>query len=219
MDGGRFLQVLRRVWPLALVLLLITLAGTAYEAKKPGPYQAASEVVLLPSSQISKPFGGNPYLSFQPALGVTADLIIREVMDPRTVQALAAQGDTGSYQVVPDPLTAGPVIDITVIDRSKTVVDSTLLAVTNEVSVKLGQLQAGMKPADKIASLTISYDTTASLDLSKKIRPLVEVIVAGLVLSLAITLAVDAAWTRRRPRRRKPEKSPAEDTSDLSLRV
>jgi len=209
MDMKRLLQALRRRWPVAVCLLLVTLLAAAYYAKRPGPYQTASQVVLLPSTQVSLPNGGNPYLSFQPALDVTADLLIREVMDPRTAQSLASQGFTGSYTAVADPLTSGPVIDISVIASSKSIAESTLQAVTDEVAAKLNELQVGMKPRDKITSLTISFDPTAALYLSKKIRPLVEVIGLGLVLSMAITLAVDTALAGRRvrPRARAPRTS------------
>jgi hypothetical protein len=207
MDINQARQALRRRWVLAGFLLLLTLAGTAALAARPGPYQATSQVVFLPSQQYSRPYGGNPYLSFGQALTLTADLIRREVMDPRTALSLSAQGVTGSYLVVDDLATPGPVLDITAVANSKSATEQTLQAVTREVGIKLGELQAGVKPYARISILTISYGLKPSLYISKKARPLVVVLGLGLVLSIAIPLALDAALPRRRASR-QPQRRP-----------
>jgi len=198
MDMKQSLQAMRRRWYLVGLLLLLTFAGIAYLGHKPGPYQAVSQVVFLASKDASKTSGYNAYLSFGQSLSVTADLVRRDVMDPRTAMQLASQGFTGAYQVADDPATSGPVLDITVIASSKAETEQTLQAVTNEIGVKLNELQANVNQYNKITGLTISFDPTPSLYTSKKVRPLVVVLGLGLVLSIAIPLAVDAAILRRR---------------------
>lgn len=192
------LRTLRKRWALTLLLLLLTLLATAALAKRPGPYQSESQVVLLPSKASAKTFGGNPYLSFAGSISLTADLIRREVMDPRTVLALATQGYTSGYSVVDDPDTSGPVLDVVVDGNSSYSVEHTLNGVTAEVSTKLAALQTGIKPADRITSLVVSDDPQPSLKLSKKARPLAIVVGLGLVLTIAIPQLFDAALTRRR---------------------
>jgi hypothetical protein len=198
MDVTGPLRTLRRRWILTLLLLLLTLAATVDMAKKPGPYQSESQVVLLPSKASSKTFGGNPYLSFGGSISLTADLIRREVMDPRTALALASQGYTSGYSVVDDPETAGPVLDVVVTGNEKYAVEHTLTGVTAEVGTKLAALQAGIKPDDRITSLVVSADPQPALKLSKKARPLALVLGLGLLLTIAIPQLVDAALTRRR---------------------
>jgi hypothetical protein len=122
-------------------------------------------------------------------------------MDPRTALKLAGQGVTGSYEVLDDPATSGPVLDITVVANNKSAVEQTLRAVTSEVTTKLNELQGNMKPQDKITSLVISFDPEPNLYTSKKVRPMVVVFGLGLVLSVAIVLAVDTAIIRRQARR------------------
>jgi capsular polysaccharide biosynthesis protein len=93
MDVSGALHTLRKHWILTSVLVLLTLiAAMGAWAKISGPYQSASQVVFLASQQTSKPNGNNPYLSFDDMLSTTADIVRREVLDPRIVAALAARG-------------------------------------------------------------------------------------------------------------------------------
>ena len=206
------LGTLRRHWILAFLLLALTLAGTVELGSRPGPYQSESQVVLLPSVKISKPNGDNPYLSFIDSITLTADLVRREVTDPRTALALAAQGFPDSYQIVDDPETAGPVLDVTVTGSNKTEVERTLYAVTAEISTKLADMQSGVKQSNRITSLVVSLDPRASLLISKKARTVVVVLGLGLVLTIAIPQIVDAALSRRRRLRRRSTTFAERDT-------
>jgi hypothetical protein len=201
MDVTGPLRTLRRRWILTLLLLLLTLAATVAFAKKPGPYQSESQVVLLPSKVSAKVFGGNPYLSFGGSISLTADLVRREMTNPQTVAALAARGFTGSYSVVDDPETAGPVLDVVATGNNKYLVEHTLQGATAEVSTQLLALQTSVKPADQITSLVVSYDPQPSLKISKKARPIAVVLVIGLLFTIAIPQLVDAALGARRAAR------------------
>jgi hypothetical protein len=205
MDVMGWLYALRRRWIMTLLLLLVTLAGAAALGSRPGPYQSESQVVLLPSKQISKPNGGNPYLSFDNSISLTSDLVRREMMDPRTALSLAAQGFQSSYQVVDDPATAGPVLDVTVTGTSKAAVERTLYGVTAEISTKLADMQAGTNGANRVTSLVVSADPQATLLISKKARTVVVVLGLGLVFTIAIPQLVDASIARRRLGRRATE--------------
>ena len=144
MDVSGSLHTLRRHWVLTTLLVLLTLLmAEAAWVKIPGPYQSQSQVALLASQQASQPNGNNPYLTFDGSLITTADIVRREVLDPRIVTALAARGFTDSYEVQNDPLGIGPVLDIIVTGGSKASVEATQSAVTAEVQTELQQLQEG----------------------------------------------------------------------------
>jgi hypothetical protein len=212
MDVMGSLRALRRRWILTLALLLLTLAGAGALAHRPGPYTSESQVVLLPSEQNSAINGRNPYLSFGGSISLTADLVRREVTDPRTVQALAAQGYSAPYQVTDDTNTAGPVLDVTVTGSSKALVERTLYGVTAEIGRRLDIMQAGVKHASKITALTVSVDLTPTLKLSQKARTVVVILGLGLILTIAIPQIVDASIMRRAARKAaKDDQDPGPD--------
>src|SRR5664279_4317848 len=157
MDASGSLHTLRKHWVLTSVLILLTLvAAVGMWAAKPGPYQSESQVVFLASQESSKVNGNNPYMSFNTTLTTTADLVRREVLDPKTVVALAARGYSESYNVVDDPLATGPVLDITAVGGNQAAVEATQHAVTAEVRSQLQQLQGSIAPEDQISSLVVS---------------------------------------------------------------
>jgi hypothetical protein len=198
MDIGGTLRILRRRWYITGPLLLLTVATSAALAARPGPYQAESQVVLLPSAQSSKPAGGNPYLSFNDSETLTADLLRRQLTAPPLVQSLGNDGYGESYQVVDDPLTAGPVLDITVTGGSKASVEHTLAGVTNEAGTQLRLMQGRVAPIDQMTVKTVSYAPDPSLLVTRKARTPVVALAIGLLLSVAVPLTVDAAIAERR---------------------
>lgn len=202
MDLVASMRTLRRRWILTTTLLLLTLVGAALAwVKIPGPYQAESMVVLIPSHQTSIVNGNNPYLSFGGSENVAGDIVLRQMMAPQTVVSLAARGYASSYEVVDDPSTSGPILDITVTGSNQSQVEATLQGVTAATQAKLLALQANLKPTDQITSMVASQDPSAHLLVSKKARTLVMVVGLGLILTYAIPQIVDAEISRRRGRR------------------
>jgi hypothetical protein len=210
MDLAASMRALRRQWILTCFLLLLTFAaGVAAWVKLPGPYQAESMVALVPSHQESLANGNNPYLSYNGSEAIAGDIVTRQVMAPNIVQALAGQGYTGSYTIVDDPNTVGPILDITVTGKNPSVVENTLRGVTNKVQAQLSALQQSLAPANQVGSLVASFNPTAKLLVSKKARVVVLAVAAGLVLMFAIPQIVDAEVSRRRGRR-FPEQMPSD---------
>ena len=202
MDLVASMRTLRRRWILTTALLLLTLVGTAMIwVKKPGPYQAESMVALIPSHQSSIVNGNNPYLSFGGSENIAGDIVLRQMMAPQTVAALADRGYGDSFEIVDDPATSGPILDITVTGSNQSQVESTLQGVTAATQAKLIALQADLKPTDRITSMVASEDPSAHLLVSKKARLVVLVLGLGLILTYAIPQIVDAEITRRRGRR------------------
>jgi hypothetical protein len=210
MDLAASLRAMRRQWILTFLLLLLTFAaGVAAWVKLPGPYQAKSMVALVPSHQESLANGNNPYLSYNGSEAVAGDIVTRQVMAPNTVVALAGQGYTGSFTIVDDPNTVGPILDITVTGKSPSVVENTLRGVTDKVQAQLSALQQSQAPTDRVTSIVASFDPTAKLLVSKKARVVVLAVAAGLVLMFAIPQVVDAEVGRRRGRRSPQQMPPA----------
>src|ERR1035438_10405226 len=84
---------LRNPLILTTLLAVLALAITAVAALElPAHYQAESDVALLPSVSSSKPYGSNPYMSFNSSLPMAAQIISYQLMDPANVQELKAEG-------------------------------------------------------------------------------------------------------------------------------
>lgn len=204
MNLSESLRTLRRRWVLTLLLLVLVGGITVAAAVKlPKSYQSTATVALLTSKTDSKLyFNDNPYLAFDDSLNVAADVLGRRMMDPAVVSALTAQGYTGSYQVVDAPTSPGPVLIITVTDKNPAKAQSTLGAVTNEIASQLTILQSDVAPSNRISDTVLSSSLTATLAISKMIRPLAAVVVLGLVLLFGIPLIVEGASVRRRANRK-----------------
>jgi len=184
-------------WPrvtLTAALLLLTMIGAAAALfVLPPAYQSGSSVVLLASQVASKPYGGNPYLSFSPSLTLTSDVVSSEMMAPSMIGHLAALGYADSYSVQPAPYTTdttGSVLMITVTGRAKPGVELTLRGVTDEINALLTSLQSGIRPAGRIRAVTISV-SPAARSLGSEARLLTVLMGAGLVVSFGIPWAIE----------------------------
>lgn len=106
MDLMEAVFVLARRWTITVPLLVLTIAAvTVGYLLLPWTYESSGTVVFLTSKQIAeKNTGGNPYLSFDGSLSITAELVGRAVDDELTAQDLAQHGLTGTYetQIPPD---------------------------------------------------------------------------------------------------------------------
>jgi hypothetical protein len=144
-------------------------------------------------------------MSFSSSLTLTGDVISGELMAPRTVASLAADGFSDSYTVSLAPYntaTTGSVLLATVTGHNPGAVERQLYAVTRQIGVELAQIQAKVRPHSRIRVATISFTPRAALDVSPTVRPLVVVIAASLLLVLGVPVLVDGRATRRRIRAR-----------------
>jgi hypothetical protein len=216
MSLRKAVDIWRARWILTSVLCILAMAGAAGAvAKMPRYYQSASAVVLLAPGP-STPNGGNPFLSFSPSLTLTADAVSRELMAPVTVSQLAAQGFTASYTVVPPTYTTsttGSVLLVTVTGTAR--VESTLRAVTAQISTQLAHLQSGVPVRTWVHADTLSLTPHAKLSISQTARPLVVVGALLLVVCLGTPIVVDGLITRRRLRDRSALPAPSQDWAFL----
>src|SRR5260370_27841079 len=199
MDLMESFGTLRRRWILTSVLILLTLAGTAAAfVKLASTYQAESMTVFLSSKNAARPAGDNPYLSFADSLTLTADIVRREVMDPRMALDLKNRGYRSTYLVVAAPDTAGPVLLITTTGSHSSQVEHTLQGVTDQVATQLLQLQTSISPSNRVRDMVISMTTPTTSKPSKKARPLAALLAIGLACTFGIPQVVDAWATRRK---------------------
>ena len=147
-------------------------------------------------------------MSFDDTLSTTADIVRREVLDPRVVAALAARGFTDTYDIEDDPTGVGPILDITATGPTKAGVMATQAAVTADVQNQLQELQTDLPAKDQVVSMVATSSPKATLMVSKKARPVVAVLVVGFILILAIPQVVDAVQKRGRDRRKKGSRRP-----------
>jgi hypothetical protein len=202
MGFGEVIRIWRRRAGLTAGLIVLALAGFgAALVWLPGTYQSQASVVLLASRSASKSTGGNPYLSFTPSLSLTADVVSRALMAPATAGQLAGRGFTDPYTVVPPAYTTtttGSVLVITVTGSNRFGVERTMRAVVAQVGTALDQIQAGLRPGNRITVTTLAFSPQASLVASSTARPVAMTLVLGLLAALSGPVIIDGAYRRRR---------------------
>jgi hypothetical protein len=192
------MKTLRDRWALTTALLILTLIATAAAlVKLPWSYSATADVMLLPSKNLAKTYGGNPFLAFNPTINETADVIRYEATDTRTAQVLAAAGYTQGYTIMDALDTSAPILLITVTGSNAGAVEHTLTGVVNKISALLESQQSSFSPFNQIHEMMIASDPQARRVTSKKARPLVFIFAAGLLCTVAVPVLVDAAAGRR----------------------
>jgi predicted amino acid-binding ACT domain protein len=205
MGFGDLVGIWRRRAALTAGLIVLALLGCAAAlAWFPATYQSQASVVLLASKSVSKLTGSNPYLSFSPSLSLTADVVSRALTGPAVAERLATQGFTDSYSVTPPAYTTtttGSVLVITVTGQDPVVVQGTLHAVMAQVGIVLAQIQAGMRPRNRITVATLASSPSATLAGATTARPIALVLVAGLLTALGLPVIIDGRLRRRGVRR------------------
>lgn len=198
-------KTLRKRWVLTTTLLILSLiAAAAAFVKVPWTYKSTADVMFLPSRNLAKTYGGNPYLAFNSTINETADIIRYEATDTRAAQALTDAGYTQAYTITDALDTSAPVLLVTVTGSSAGAVEYTLTGVVHEVSTLLASQQSSFSPANQIRDTVIASNPQANRLTSKKARPLFVVLAIGLVFTVAIPVLVDAAVERRRSLHARP---------------
>jgi hypothetical protein len=194
----------RRLILTAVLIIAASIGTTAALMKLPRTYQSTASVVLLASRSAARQTGGNPFLNFSPSLTLTADVLSRELMDPSIALGLAASGFPAAYTVALAPnttSTTGSVLLITVTGNDSNAVESTLRAVTAEISKELSTLQRNVARHNRIRAATISFSPQATLSVSQTARGVVLVVLPGLLAALGIPILVDRRAIRRARRK------------------
>jgi capsular polysaccharide biosynthesis protein len=196
MDLMKTLRKWRALTTALLILTLIATAGALVEL--PWTYKSTADVMFLPSKNLAKAYGGNPYLAFNSTINETADVIRYEATDMHTAQTLTTAGYTQAYTITDATDTSAPILLITVTGSSAGAVEHTLNGVVNKISTLLASQQSTFSAVNQIHDLMIASNPQASRVTSKKARPLLVVFAVGLLFTMAIPALVDAVAERRR---------------------
>jgi capsular polysaccharide biosynthesis protein len=194
-------RILVRRWWLTVPLLVITLGGVvAGAAIFPWTYKSEATVVLLSSRLQAKQTGGNPWLAFDSSLTVTAEVVGREIMDGRTVDALRKQGNTAQYKVGLAADSTGPVLVVEVEGPEPQVTQNTLNAVLRLIPARLDDIQnqGSVAPQARIKPATVSASPQPTRVVKDKIRTLLMMLFAGLVVTIGVPLFAESLAVRRR---------------------
>jgi hypothetical protein len=203
-------RLLLRRWYVVVAGALATLALCfAASHVVPIKYQATSGILLLPPPSTAEGVPDNPFLSLG-GLDTVSGVVSRAATD-RSVQAeVAKAGGTGSYTVVPDVASGGPVLLITVEDVTPQKALTTLRVVSQKVPVLLSNLQttSGVRPNALIRSRELIRDNVAQPVRKPLIRALIVAMAAGLAGTVLLASLLDGFLARRRDRE-DPEAEPA----------
>lgn len=193
------LGALRRRWyliPIGIMvtLLLCLLAGHVVAAR----YVVAARVLLVPATPASDPLA-NPYLSLgglEPATSVLA----RTISSGDAARDLQSSGSTGTYAVGQDPLTAGPVLLVTIEDSTSAAALKTLDVVLKQLPRTLQQLQVqvGVPATSMIKSSIISQDSQPQIARKSQVRAVLVAGAAGAAGTALAAALLDGLLLRRR---------------------
>jgi hypothetical protein len=204
MKFSDLLGSMRRQWLVVLSGLLVTvgLCIAAMNVAPPG-YQAEASVLLLPAASDSAG-GANPYLSLG-GLKPTADAVARAMTDSGVQGRLEKAGAGGEYDIKTDPTTNGPVLLVTVTDRTPAETLNTLDLVLAEVPKVLTEMQARVPvPASALlGSSAIAQDQAAELMLKDRLRVLAAVAALGLAVTFGAVVFLDTRARQRATSRRR----------------
>ena len=152
------------------------------------------------------------WLTIPHLAGTFRDLFGGAGSDTSTLSRTSSLSEAAKYTVTDAPDTTGPVLLVTVTGSARAPVESTLVAVTNDLHNQLSHLQSGITPANQIRIETLSVAAVPSLSLSKLARPLAVVVIFGLLFTFAVPLIVDSRSNRRKAKKWARSANPDEVT-------
>ena len=220
MDITRVIATLKRRWYLALVLVLVTIVGTALGVQRVGPtYHAGATILLLPPTGddqgASGKAPGNPYLELQ-GLSPARDILVREMTSKTREVELADVYPTASYGMFADQSVAGPIIQIDVTAPEADATMGALDFMLSKTPQALERLQTDLRtaPSEQITSQTLTQDPGVTVVRKAQVRLGIVVAVVllaggvlliGLIDGLLLSRAQSGAEssTRRRERRQR----------------
>lgn len=210
------IRALKRRWYVLIAGLLLT-AGLAYGAysSTPPEYTARGLVLLLPS-QASVGTGGNPFLNLS-GLEQPASIVAAYFASTTARDDIAQRAPDADFEVLIDASTRGPVIAVTVTDKSEAETLSALTYITDQIPLQLQQLQQEVKapPEAMITSMRLVVDDSAEANRAGTIRMVIAATVLGLVMTGIAAFTLDGMLLSRRARRRDLAEMPKADHLDI----
>jgi hypothetical protein len=178
----------------------------------PAKYQVTSSVLFLPPQSDTVAQGGNPFLALG-GLETIAGVVARTVSDSTVQNQVKAAGGTGDYTVVPDATAGGPVLLVTVEDRTPAAALKTLAVVLKQLPQTLTALQtsSGVPSSSLIRSKEITRDTIAKTVLKPLMRAMIAAVAFGLGLTVLGAALLDSLIRRKARQRRSVHRARGSD--------
>lgn len=198
------LRSLLRRWYLTVVgLILAAGLGAVAAYLVPPTYEATGSVVLLPPKSTVEP-GGNPYLQLV-GLGQTVDVVSRAMMAQSAAATVKAAHPSATYTVAPDPLTSGPLLLVTVTDKSPEGAVGTLSDVMARLPAELASIQKalGYTGTTQITSSVLAKDLDPEVIRKSQLRAVIATVGAVLIVTVLGVALIDGL-TESRGRGRRP---------------
>ena len=157
-------------------------------------------MLLLPPAA-SSGAGSNPYLTLGGLTGVS-DVLATAMANDATAAALTREGVTGTYTVVRDLTTNGPVLQVGTAGADAAATTASLRLVVAALGPTLAQLQSSVKvPAKyRISTLNLTFDRTARPVGKSQLRATLVAVGVGALGTVLGASLVDG-YLRRRARR------------------
>ena len=222
MDLFTTIRILLRRWYVVLPALLLTAGGAAFTMKAVSPsYEATGAVVLLGPATAGAPVVGeptpppvNPYLEFGGALETTGEILSRSLMSEATVERLAKQGATATYEVGTGSEGGSPIVNVIATGPDEADAKRTVSIVIAEVREELKRRQeaAGAPASQFIRVEDVTVPTHATKMAGSTLRAVAAVMALGLALSFGLGFMAEAIAVRRAGRRAAQLSAPAAST-------
>jgi hypothetical protein len=200
---SRLRQRFVRQWPIAIAGLIATVVlCVATMRLVPPSYSTKASLLLTPpkTSPTATTTGNpNPYMELG-GLQPLADVVSRAMMSSSSLTSLSKAGLIGSYTVVRDTTTDGPILTVTTKAKTPEAALTDLRLVLRLTGPQLTSLQAdeGVADQDRVTTTVVARDTQASASRKSQIRALVVALVFGLVGTALAVSVVDRLMQRRR---------------------
>ena len=210
MRAGHVLTVLRRRKLVAAVGLLVSVVLAVLAASFVGPtYSAAAVVVLLPPS----PQQGvqNPYL-YLGGLNQARDVVQSSLSSEQVRTEVQSQVAGADYTVLADPVSSGPMLDITATAPTAAAAKEVLHTLVRRAPETMTTLQdrLDISTSAQIRTLTVAQDAKPKPVRKSQIRAVIAALALGLTLTVLAGGLVEGLTERRRRSRREEEKSEAD---------
>jgi hypothetical protein len=205
MTVGEIAALVRRHWIATGVVFVLAIAALyTVKTSQPG-YQETSTVIFVAPKSNNFP---NPYDSDADAPLITTDeIVVRELMSPQSLRLVQAAGGTGDFSIelvnlynqeYPDY--GVPDATITTQASSWTATHTTYLVVARQLTNRLAELQARVKPRNRIVA-NIVGDSGPIIQTGSPKRAYAGLILLTLVAFFMLAIFLDRHRLAWRPAR------------------
>lgn len=193
----------RSSWGQALVVLVIgcglVAAATFAVYDRTAPRYVARGSILMVAPD-ARPADGGPVnsLLLLSDLELTRGVVLESLNAQAVADRVRQAAPSATYEVVPDPMSAAPILVVNTDAASPEEAAAALTAVTSSVQPRLNRLQNQLKVArrDRVKAQRLTFEADGAVDRTNQIRA--SVLVGGAGVGAVLLLVVLLESRRRR---------------------